>query len=76
MADQANVAAGEIPGFWWGCEPEQLETEQIQHTGGTAYGYGDPNAYMIFNVADTVKAEAAMRGRGYTSVSQEDISVI
>lgn len=39
-------------------------------------GKSSEHAYMIFNVADTVKAEAAMRGRGYTSVSQEDISVI
>ncbi len=45
----ANVAAGEIPGKWWGCPPEDLETEQIDHTGGIVYGYGDPNAYMIFN---------------------------
>ena len=49
VGGQANVAAGEIPGFWWGCVPEDLETEQIAHTGGTAYGYGDPDAYMIFN---------------------------
>ena len=39
----------DIPGKWWGCTPEQLETEQIQHAGGTAYGYGDENAYMVFN---------------------------
>jgi hypothetical protein len=45
----ANVAAGEIPGFWWGCVPEDLETEQIAHSGGTVYGYGDSNAYMVFN---------------------------
>ena len=49
VAGQANVAAGEIPGYWWGCIPEELETEQIAHTGGTVYGYGDPNAYMVFN---------------------------
>ena len=45
----ADVAAGAIPGIWWGCTPAQLETEQIAHAGGTAYGYGDDNAYMIFN---------------------------
>jgi len=39
----------DIPGKWWGCTPEQLETEQVQHAGGTVYGYGDENAYMIFN---------------------------
>ena len=49
VAGQANVAAGEIPGYWWGCVPEDLETEQIAHTGGTVYGYGDSNAYMVFN---------------------------
>ena len=49
VAGQANVAAGEIPGYWWGCTPSELETEQIAHTGGTAYGYGDDNAYMVFN---------------------------
>ncbi len=45
----ANVAAGEIPGKWWGCTPEDLEDSQIAHTGGTVYGYGDSNAYMVFN---------------------------
>ena len=49
VAGQANVAAGEIPGYWWGCTPEQLETEQLSHTGGTVYGYGSENAYMVFN---------------------------
>jgi hypothetical protein len=39
----------DIPGKWWGCTPEQLETEQVAHSGGTVYGYGDPDAYMIFN---------------------------
>ena len=39
----------DIPGKWWGCTPEQLETEQLQHAGGVVYGYGDDNAYMIFN---------------------------
>ncbi|MCR5758825.1 MAG: hypothetical protein K6G39_00500 [Bacteroidales bacterium] len=49
VAGQANVAAGEIPGKWWGCTPEELETEQIAHTGNVVYGYGDSNAYMVFN---------------------------
>ena len=49
VAGQANVAAGEIPGYWWGCTPDQLETEQLSHTGGTVYGYGSENAYMVFN---------------------------
>ena len=44
----ADVAAGEIPGKWWGCTPEDLEDSQIDHTGGTVYGYGDSNAYMVF----------------------------
>lgn len=49
VAGQADVAAGEIPGYWWGCTPEQLETDQLSHTGGTVYGYGSENAYMVFN---------------------------
>ena len=49
VAGQANVAAGEIPGYWWGCTPSELETEQIAHTGGTEYGYGNEDAYMVFN---------------------------
>ena len=49
VAGQANVAAGEVPGCWWGALPEELETTQLQHTGNTVYGYGDPNAYMVFN---------------------------
>ena len=39
----------DVPGKWWGCTPEQLETEQIAHSGNTVYGYGDPEAYMVFN---------------------------
>ncbi len=42
-------ASGEIPGKWWGCTPEQLETEQLQHAGGVVYGYGDSDAYMVFD---------------------------
>jgi hypothetical protein len=49
VAGQADVAAGEIPGYWWGCTPSELETEQISHTGGTVYGYGDDDAFMVFN---------------------------
>ena len=49
VAGQADVASGAIPGYWWGCPPEDLETEQISHTGGTEYGYGSSNAYMVFN---------------------------
>jgi hypothetical protein len=77
VADQANVAAGEIPGFWWGCEPEQLETEQIQHTGGTAYGYGDPNAYMIFNEDGeciSYKADGTQIAKGTYSLEDYDPS--
>ena len=49
VAGQADVAAGEIPGYWWGCVPGDLETEQIAHTGNTVYGYGSEGAYMVFN---------------------------
>ena len=49
VAGQADVASGAVPGYWWGCTPEQLETEQLAHSGNTVYGYGDDNAYMIFN---------------------------
>ena len=48
VGGQANVAAGEIPGYWWGCPPADLETVQIGHAGGVAYGYGDKDAYMVF----------------------------
>ena len=50
VGGQANVAAGEIPGFWWGCTPEQLETEQLSHSGGVVYGYGSDDAYMVFDL--------------------------
>ena len=46
----ANLAAGDIPGKWWGCTPEQLETEQVQHAGGKVYGYGSSDAYMVFDI--------------------------
>lgn len=45
-------ADGEIPGKWWGCTPEQLETEQIAHSGGVVYGYGSDDAYMVFDSAN------------------------
>ena len=34
------------------------------------------HAYMIFRVADTVRAEAAMRGRGFKGISQDEMSII
>ena len=34
------------------------------------------HAYMIFRVADTVRAEAAMRGRGFKGISQDEMSLI
>jgi hypothetical protein len=49
VAGQADVANGEIPGYWWGCTPAELETEQLAHAGNTVYGYGDDNAYMVFD---------------------------
>ena len=77
VAGQADVAAGEIPGFWWGCVPEDLETEQIQHTGGTAYGYGDSNAYMIFNEDGeciSYKADGTQIAKGSYSLNNYDPS--
>ena len=46
---QADFAAGEMPGKWWGCTPEDLEGDQIAHSGGVAYGYGSSDAYMVFD---------------------------
>ncbi len=44
-----DVAAGEIPGKWWGSPPDELETYNISHSGHVAYGYGDSDAYMVFS---------------------------
>ena len=77
VAGQADVAAGEIPGYWWGCTPEELETEQIAHTGGTVYGYGDPNAYMIFNEDGeciSYKADGTQIAKGSYSLNDYDPS--
>lgn len=77
VAGQANVAAGEIPGLWWGCPPADLETEQIQHTGGTVYGYGDENAYMVFNEdGDCIsyKADGTQIAKGTYSLQNYDPS--
>ena len=77
VAGQANVAAGEIPGCWWGCAPDQLETEQIAHTGGTAYGYGDVNAYMVFNEDGeciSYKADGTQIAKGSYSLNNYDPS--
>ncbi len=63
----ANVAAGEIPGLWWGCLPEQLETEQIQHSGGVAYGYGSSDAYMVFNSVDGIVTSYDQDGKQIAS---------
>ena len=75
VGGQADVAAGAIPGCWWGCVPEDLETEQIAHTGGTAYGYGDPNAYMIFNEDGeciSYKADGTQIAKGTYSLEDYD----
>ena len=77
VAGQANVAAGEIPGYWWGCTPDQLETEQIAHTGGTVYGYGDENAYMVFNEdmeCISYKADGSVIAKGSYSLNDYDPS--
>ena len=58
-AGKADVS-GNIPGYWWGCMPEQLETEQLDHSGGVVYGYGSSDAYMVFdNVMGTVTSYTA-----------------
>jgi len=77
VAGQANVAAGEIPGCWWGAAPSQLETEQIAHTGGTVYGYGDDNAYMVFNEDGeciSYKADGSQIAKGSYSLNNYDPS--
>ena len=77
VADQANVAAGEIPGLWWGCTPEQLETEQLDHTGGTVYGYGSDDAYMIFNEDGeciSYKADGTQIAKGSYTMNNYDPS--
>ena len=77
VAGQANVAAGEIPGYWWGCTPEQLETEQLSHTGGTVYGYGSENAYMVFNEdGDCIsyKEDGSVIAKGSYSLNNYDPS--
>ena len=71
----SNGAAGEIPGLWWGCLPEQLETEQVSHSGGTVYGYGDPNAYMVFNEDGeciSYKADGTQIAKGSYSLNNYD----
>lgn len=77
VAGQANVAAGEIPGCWWGAVPEELETSQIAHTGGTVYGYGDPNAYMVFNEDGeciSYKADGTVIAKGSYALTNYDPS--
>ena len=77
VAGQADVAAGEIPGYWWGCLPEELETDQIAHTGGTVYGYGDPDAYMVFNEdGDCIsyKADGTQIAKGSYALNNYDPS--
>ncbi len=72
VAGQADVAAGEIPGKWWGCTPEQLETEQVQHAGDVVYGYGSDDAYMVFdNVMGTVTSYDA----GGNVIKSSDYSI-
>jgi len=77
VAGQANVAAGEVPGCWWGDVPENLETKQIQHTGGIEYGYGDPNAYMVFSedgVCASYKSDGTLIAKGGYSLTGYDPS--
>jgi len=77
VAGQADVAAGEIPGYWWGCTPDELETEQISHTGGTVYGYGNVDAYMVFNEdmeCISYKADGSVIAKGSYSLNNYDPS--
>lgn len=77
VAGQANVAAGEVPGLWWGCPPADLETEQIAHSGNTEYGYGDDNAYMVFNEDGeciSYKADGTQIAKGTYSLNDYDPS--
>ena len=72
VAGQANVAAGEIPGYWWGCVAEDLETEQVQHAGGVAYGYGSSDAYMVF---DSVNGTVTSYKADGTQIASSSYSV-
>jgi hypothetical protein len=77
VAGQADVAAGEVPGCWWGAVPEELESSQIAHTGGTVYGYGDPNAYMVFNEDGeciSYKADGSVIAKGSYTMTDYDPS--
>jgi len=52
----AKVAAGEIPGKWWGCRAAKDDNDvdgtlldQLAHSGGTNYGDVYVNSYMVFD---------------------------
>jgi len=71
----ADVVSGGVPGLWWGCVPEDLETEQVAHSGGTVYGYGDSNAYMVFNEDGeciSYKADGTQIARGSYTLNDYD----
>jgi hypothetical protein len=71
-------AAGDIPGKWWGCTPEQLETEQLAHSGNVVYGYGSDDAYMVFDSANgtvtSYKADGSQIASSPYEVSEFDMN--
>ena len=52
------------------------EAINIEYMYAVLGGSASEHAYMVFRVEDTVKAEAAMNGRGFKCVSQDEISLI
>ena len=73
----ANVAAGEVPGKWWGCAPAADESDvdgtfldQLAHSGNVDYGDVYKGSYMVFDEDGNIKSYkpdgTEIRGGSYT----------
>lgn len=81
----ADVAAGEIPGLWWGCRPavddddnsEETFLGQLAHSGGINYGDTYTNSYMIFDEDGNIisyKPDGTVIRKGSYTISNLDRS--
>ena len=80
IASLTPVLAFEIPDEIGGLnkllEAFNAAKVNIEYMDSFLGGNKSGSAYMIFRVADTISAEAALIGRGFKPLSQEDISEI
>ena len=72
----AVLIPDEVGGLHTVLETLTIAQVNVEYMYASLAGKKEDKAYMIFRVADTVRAEAAMRGRGFKGISQDEMSII